>query len=112
MPEPIVILAGGEIVPAAAGETLLAAMQRAERKLQSVCKGRGMCGACRGLVDAEFYDLLVPPKDSEVRLLHYLKEGSARNRLACQITLDETLSGLRITPDPLPIRTPQKETTT
>lgn len=112
MPEPIVILAGGEIVLAAPGETLLAAMQRTERKLQSVCKGRGMCGACRILVDLEFFNLLVPPTESEARLLRYLKEGSAHNRLACQITLDENLSGLRITPDPLPIRTPQKETTT
>ena len=65
-----------------------------------------MCGACRVAVED---DRLAEPSPSEARLLRYLKQGSANNRLACQILLDENLSGLRITPDPLPVRNIQQE---
>jgi 2Fe-2S ferredoxin len=116
MPE-ILLLAGGAAIAAEPGDTVLSAMQRAGEKIQTVCKGRGICGACRVLVDDAFFNRLPPPSTSEARLLGYLKQRDARqedanHRLACQIILDDSLSGLRITPDPLSIRTPTKETTT
>jgi 2Fe-2S ferredoxin len=110
MPEIHIQLDGGVRIPAEPGESVLAAMQRAGQKIQTVCKGRGMCGACRVLVDETFFSRLTPPSFSEVRLLRYLKQGEANHRLACQILLDETISGLRLTPAPLPIRTINQET--
>ncbi len=104
--------AGGVSIPAAPGQSVLAAMQAAQARIQTVCKGRGMCGACRVLVDEADFSRLAPPSASEARLLRYLKQGTANNRLACQIILDESLSGLRITPDPLPVQTVAKENTT
>jgi ferredoxin len=112
MPETISFRLGGVEIAAAPGESVLAAAQRAGEKLQTVCKGRGMCGACRVLVDETFYHRLPPPSFQEVRLLRYLKQGSEYNRLACQIILDDSLSGLAVTPDPLPIQTIAKETVT
>ncbi len=108
MPDGLTFWAGGEPIPAEPGQSVLAAMQAASAKIQTVCKGRGICGACRVRVDEEWFHLLPPPSKNEARLLGYLKQGSAHNRLACQIILDEVLSGLRLTPDPLPIQTVAK----
>jgi ferredoxin len=105
MPEFLLRLPVGDLTIAGeTGESVLAAAQRAGRPLQTVCKGRGICGACRILVDEIFVNQLAPPSPNETRLLHYLK-GEANHRLACQIILNESLSGLRLTPAPLPIRT-------
>jgi len=37
----------GVAVDATPGESVLAACQRVGANLQTVCKGRGICGACR-----------------------------------------------------------------
>jgi ferredoxin len=105
MPDVLLALPAGDVpIAGEAGESVLAAVQRAGQSLQTVCKGRGICGACRITVDEIFVNRLVPPAPNETRLLHYLK-GETNHRLACQIILDESLSGLRFTPAPLPIRT-------
>ena len=106
------ILVGGVKIPAEPGDSVLAACQRAGLKLETVCKGRGICGACRVLVDEACISLLPPPTPNEARLLRYLKEDAAHQRLACQIKLDDQLSGLRLTPNPLPTQNVAKESTT
>ncbi len=110
MPEILLLLDGGESkIPAEPGETVLAACLRAGQKIQTVCKGRGICGACRILVDEGVFHRLAHPSANEERLLRYLKQSRPNHRLACQIVLDESLSGLRVKPDPLPVRTVTKE---
>jgi 2Fe-2S ferredoxin len=111
MPDELMFWAGGIKIPAEPGQSVLAAMQAANAKIQTVCKGRGICGACRVLVDEGWFHRLPPPAKNEARLLSYLKQGAEHHRLACQIILDEHLSGLRVKPDPLPIQTLAKETT-
>ena len=104
MPDFLLLLPDGDVTIAAEpGESVLAAVQRAGQKLQTVCKGRGMCGACRVRVGEAFLALLPRPTLTETRLLHYL-QSAANNRLACQIRLDDSLNGLGITPDPVPPR--------
>jgi 2Fe-2S ferredoxin len=105
MPE-LHLLAGGATIAAEPGDTVLSAMLRAAQKIQTVCKGRGMCGACRVLVDDAFFHRLPPPSTSEIRLLNYLNArdvnpDTPNRRLACQIVLEASISGLRITPDPI-----------
>jgi ferredoxin len=100
MPDFLLLLPGGDVrIAAEPEESVLAAVLRAGRNLQTVCKGRGMCGACRVRVGEELLPLLTPPSLSETRLLHYLK-SAPNSRLACQIRLNDSLNGLRITPDP------------
>ncbi len=106
MPEPLVLLAGGVQITAAPGATVLSAILSAGEKIQTVCKGKGICGACRVLVDDAFFHRLNPPSSSETRMLKFLRsreenQQEVNHRLACQIRLDESLSGLRVTPDPV-----------
>ncbi len=114
MPDALVLLAGGVQIAAAPGDTVLSAVLNAGEKIQTVCKGKGICGACRVLVDDAFFDRLNPPSSSETRMLKFLrsreeKQEPANHRLACQIILDPSLSGLRITPDPIIPRPLNKE---
>jgi 2Fe-2S ferredoxin len=113
MPE-ILLLAGGATVAAEPGDSVLSAMLRAGEKIQTVCKGKGICGACRILVDDEFFNRLNPPSTSETRMLKFLRSREANqeevnHRLACQIILEDSLSGLRFTPDPVLPRPLNKE---
>ncbi len=103
---PIPFQAGEAEVLAEPGESVLSAMLRAGEAIQTVCKGRGICGACRVIVDTGASDRLTPPSASETRLLHYLSQreensASFHQRLACQILLTPSPSGLRVTPDPI-----------
>ncbi len=113
MPE-ILLLAGGAKVAAEPGDSILSAMLRAGEKIQTVCKGKGICGACRVWVDDAYFNRLNPPSTSETRMLKFLRsreenQTEANHRLACQIILEESLSGLRFTPDPIIPRSVTKE---
>jgi ferredoxin len=92
----------GVSVTATPGESVLAACQRASVALATVCKGRGMCGACRVRVEAGL-DTLPAASVNETRLLAYLARGedARSHRLACQIALAESLSGLRLRAHPV-----------
>lgn len=113
MPD-FLLLAGGTEIAAEPGDTVLSAMLRAGAAIQTVCKGKGICGACRVLVDGAYFSRLNPPSTSEARMLKFLRlreEDSTEvaHRLACQIVLEPSLSGLRITPDPVKPRALNKE---
>lgn len=95
----------GMAVAAMPGESVLAACQRVGAKLQTVCKGRGICGACRVEVAPDFLPLLPPPGKNETRLLNYLSPGVTNHRLGCQIILDDSLHGLRLAAVPLTVKT-------
>lgn len=95
----------GVAVTAMPDETVLAACQRLGLKLQTVCKGRGICGACRVNVDPEFLSLLAVPSTNETRLLNYLAPNETTHRLGCQIKLTGELHGLRLTAVPLTVKT-------
>ena len=92
----------GMAVAAMPGESVLAACQRSGVALATVCKGRGICGACRVTVEDKF-DALPPASAQEIRLIGYLgrSEDTQTHRLACQITMAESLSGLRLKTHPV-----------
>jgi ferredoxin len=102
MPE---FILDGVAVAALPGESVLAACQRVGVALQTVCKGRGICGACRVDVSSEFLSLLEPPAKNEARLLNYLAPGETTYRLGCQIKLEDSLHGLRLKAVPLTVKT-------
>jgi ferredoxin len=83
-------------------ESILAACQRLGAALATVCKGRGMCGACRVRVEAG-REALPEASANELRLLSYLARGEdwRSHRLACQIVMTAPLSGLRLNTYPV-----------
>jgi 2Fe-2S ferredoxin len=114
MPDLLLLLAGSETITAEPGDTVLSAMLRAGAAIQTVCKGKGICGACRVVVDGAYFDRLNPPSTSKTRMLRFLKSREENqeplaHRLACQIVLEPSISGLRITPDPIKPRPLNKE---
>ncbi|WP_419760586.1 2Fe-2S iron-sulfur cluster-binding protein [Acidisoma sp.] len=86
--------AEGASVKAECGETLLAALMRAETGIRHICGGRCACGTCRIAIAPDWIGRLPAPSRNEARLLGVLPGGTPAHRLACQITLDEQTDGL------------------
>jgi 2Fe-2S ferredoxin len=81
-------------VNATCGETLLAALLRAETGIRHICGGRCACGTCRIALEPDWATLLPAPSRNEARLLGVLPGALPAHRLACQITLDAQTNGL------------------
>jgi ferredoxin len=81
-------------VHAECGETLLAALMRAETGIRHICGGRCACGTCRIALEPDWLGRLPAPSRNEARLLSVLAGASPAHRLACQITLDAQTEGL------------------
>lgn len=66
--------------------------------LECACRGISACSTCHVYVDDEFTAKLPPPEEDEMDMLD-LAWGydSKRSRLGCQIKIDQSLSGLKVT---------------
>ncbi len=80
-------------VPAARGETLFDAVQRAGRSIRTHCRGSTICGQCWVIVE-DGLDALPPASPSEQELLDQYADDDPRARLACQIEHPETPSAI------------------
>jgi len=69
-------------------------------ELLALCGGGCACATCHVYVDAASSDLVPPMSDDENELLESSSHRTGQSRLACQIRLDESLSGLRVTVAP------------
>jgi ferredoxin len=78
------------------GDTLLAALRRAQTGVRHICGGRCACGTCRVAVEPAWIDRLPAPSRNEARLLAVLPGAAPAHRLACQIKLDEQTDGLAV----------------
>jgi ferredoxin len=96
-------------VQAVPDESVLAACQRAGVALSTVCKGRGICGACRVSVEVGL-DALPAASVNEARLIGYLARGedARTHRLACQIAMADSLSGLRLRAHPVIVKSKEE----
>ncbi|MCI4592064.1 2Fe-2S iron-sulfur cluster-binding protein [Sphingobium sp. BYY-5] len=63
----------------------------------ALCGGCCSCATCHVYVDPEFIDLLAPISEDENDLLDTSPHRNERSRLACQVQLTDSLSGLRVT---------------
>ncbi|MGF6648407.1 MULTISPECIES: NAD(P)H-flavin reductase [Paraburkholderia] len=77
-------------------ESLLGALRRLGVAVPSVCGGRGACGTCLVEIDAASCARLPPPGRDERELLECLPEATGHSRLACQIRVDASTSGLAL----------------
>jgi ferredoxin len=83
-------------VDAAPGDRLLDVAQAADQPLEGTCEGAMACSTCHVIVDPADFDRLPPASDMEEDMLDLAAGATRTSRLACQIILDESLSGLAV----------------
>src|SRR5438105_4593167 len=66
-------------------------------ELLALCGGVCSCATCHVHVDPELADKLPPMSEDENDLLDASSHRNERSRLSCQIRMDDSLSGLRVT---------------
>jgi 2Fe-2S ferredoxin len=100
MPELIVTTREGETrtIEASSGLSVMEAIRDAGfDELLALCGGVCSCATCHVHVDPAFAALLPAMSEDENDLLDSSTYRDATSRLSCQIRLDDTLSGLRVT---------------
>ncbi len=66
-------------------------------ELLALCGGVCSCATCHVHVDPAFAEALPPMSDDESDLLDGSSHRNERSRLSCQIRMNDSLSGLRVT---------------
>ena len=85
-------------IEAAANITLMEAIRDAGiDELLALCGGACACATCHVHVDPDFANLLKPISEDENELLDVSDHRTDFSRLSCQIRLNDTLEGLRVT---------------
>jgi 2Fe-2S ferredoxin len=100
MPQLIVTTRAGEtraLEPSAGLSAMEAIRDAGIDELMALCGGVCSCATCHVHVDSEFAALLPAMSEDENDLLDSSSHRDARSRLACQIRLNDALSGLRLT---------------
>ena len=80
--------------------TLMEQLRDLEDGVAAICGGMCACATCHVYVDAEWLPKLPAVSAEENDMLADVGSRRAESRLACQIVLDESLSGLRVTIPP------------
>jgi len=65
--------------------------------IKAECGGACACATCHVYVDKKWLDKIPPMRDDEEEMLDEAFEVQDNSRLSCQIILDETLDGLKVT---------------
>ncbi|MBS7670341.1 2Fe-2S iron-sulfur cluster-binding protein [Croceicoccus gelatinilyticus] len=78
------------------GESLLTVAQVAGMPLEGTCEGQMACSTCHVVVAPEWFGKLEAASEDEEDMLDLAAGVQGTSRLACQITLDESLDGLEV----------------
>ncbi len=68
-----------------------------ELNIKAECGGACACATCHVFVDAEWVDKLVPITAEEEAMLDMAVDAQDNSRLSCQILMNDTLDGLKLT---------------
>jgi 2Fe-2S ferredoxin len=84
-------------VEAPSGATLMEPLRDMEDGVAAICGGMCSCATCHVYVEAEWLSKLPPAMSDEGDMLGDLTGRQPNSRLSCQIVLNDTLSGLKVT---------------
>ncbi len=84
-------------VDAPSGATLMEPLRDIDNGVAAICGGMCSCATCHVYVDPEWVAKLTPPMSDESDMLGDLITRHANSRLSCQIVLNDSLSGLKVT---------------
>lgn len=79
------------------GWTLMEVIREAGLPIEAACGGCCACATCHVYVDPEWFAKLPEPSEDENAMLDEAFEVRETSRLACQIRLGPSLSGIRVT---------------
>jgi len=79
------------------GWTLMEVIREAGLPIEAACGGCCACATCHVYVDEAWLAKLPEPGEDEHAMLDEAFEVRDNSRLACQIRLDPSLSGIRVT---------------
>ncbi len=65
--------------------------------IKAECGGACACATCHVHVSPEWFDKIPPMRDDEEAMLDQAFDVNETSRLSCQIIMDESLDGLRLT---------------
>ena len=96
MPKMTFILKDGspKEVDAPIGLSVLEIAHRNHIDIEGACEGSLACSTCHVVVDAVWFDKLVPPTEDEEDMLDLAFDLQETSRLGCQIVMSEALDGL------------------
>jgi 2Fe-2S ferredoxin len=100
MPELIVTMRNGETqaLDAVSGMSVMEAVRDAGvDDMLALCGGVCNCATCHVYIDPAFAGLLPPMSEDENELLDSSSHRDERSRLSCQIRVNDSLAGLRLT---------------
>lgn len=84
-------------VDAPNGVTLMEPLRDMDDGVAAICGGMCSCATCHVYVDPEWLARLPPPMSDESDMLGDLLTRRANSRLSCQIMVNDSLSGLKVT---------------
>ena len=85
------------VVEAPSGATLMEPLRDMDDGVAAICGGMCSCATCHVYVDAQWLSKLPAPMSDEGDMLGDLSGRQPNSRLSCQIVLNESLSGLKVT---------------
>ncbi len=85
------------VVDAVNGESLMrAAVDNNVAGIKAICNGCCNCGTCHVAIEPDFINKVAAMKAEEKALLGKVRNKAPSSRLACQITVDSSLKGMRV----------------
>ena len=79
------------------GVTLMEPLRDMDEGIAAICGGMCSCATCHVYVDLHWVGRLPEPMSDEGDMLGDLISRRDNSRLSCQITLKDSLSGLKVT---------------
>jgi 2Fe-2S ferredoxin len=78
------------------GATLMEPLRDMDDGVAAICGGMCSCATCHVYVDDEWVAKLPAPMSDETDMLGDLISRRGNSRLSCQIVLNDTLSGVKV----------------
>jgi len=82
------------------GATLMEPLRDMDDGVAAICGGMCSCATCHVYVDDEWVAKLPAPMSDETDMLGDLISRRANSRLSCQVILNDSLSGLKVSVAP------------
>ncbi|MAF84710.1 MAG: 2Fe-2S iron-sulfur cluster-binding protein [Gammaproteobacteria bacterium] len=92
--------AGGDhVLEAASGRTIMEPLREIDNGIEALCGGMCSCSTCHIYIDDEWCAKLKDLSDDELDLLEDTEcfKGEGASRLACQVTMNDDLDGMKLT---------------